>query len=217
MLAGCDTALELFLPLQQTAADLSGNGRNATLAGSPSYAESPFGVGLALNGSSQYATCANNVVFSSDTFGAGIWVRPGGGTGTQRFFALGALGDDIAWTMERRVTGELVCTTNHTNLAGDVDVSPDVGSLPADQWSFVAISKTGTTREISINGALVDTDTLASATIYNASVALSLGVRNRATPDRYFLGRLARASYFSRYVSLDEWRSIMAGFGPFGE
>jgi hypothetical protein len=56
-----------------TWSDLSGNGNNATLTGSPTYVSANSG-SIAFNGSNQYSTVSNNITSGTGDFAVSIWV-----------------------------------------------------------------------------------------------------------------------------------------------
>lgn len=100
------TNLELYAKYDDDLTDASGNGRDGTGTGSPTYTTGKINNGVVLNGSSQYVTHTTGVPIASvSKFSVSVWFRPtslgsyevlfneGGGTNTQRtMLSLGGAG-----------------------------------------------------------------------------------------------------------------------------
>ncbi len=167
-------------------------GHHATLSGAPTYVAGPTaaeGLGLSFNGSSTYATLPAGVADSTDIT-LSTWVKWNGGGAWQRIFDFG---DDTTTNMYLTPTsgdGTMRFAITTSGAAGEeiLDTSP----LPTGQWTHLAVTLSGNTGVLYVDGAprvagriLLDTSDL--------------------TPTRNFLGRSQYADPLFNGV-LDDFR-----------
>jgi hypothetical protein len=220
MIAGADTSLEFFLPLQNTSADNSGKGLTVTPVGTPTYADSPFGRAISLNGTSQFLGIGHASALVSGNFTVCAWAYQASENGVQ---AAGII--DKVQTLDATIScWSLLVRPNRTNyrfsFSADGSTMENVDSAatpPLTTWTFVAATKNGTAIRLMVNGLNDATGTASSATIHAGTNSVGIGARNADKGGTVFWpGRIARPMYFSRALSDNELRSVMAGFSPWG-
>jgi hypothetical protein len=190
------------------AADSSGNGWNATLVNTPTWTPGPFGNALSLaSASSQHATLSAGVVSGVNDFTISAWVKIASFSTYSRIFDFGT-----------GTTNYLFLTPQYTGTAPNAAKlrfairTPSVGeqqltsstALAAGTWAHVAITLTGSTGRMYLNGALVATN--AAMTLKPASLGVTtlnyLGRSQFADP--YLNGSLDDFRIYSRALSAAE-------------
>ena len=141
-----------------TANDASGNGQNATLAGGAAWTTGRQGQGsaLALNGNGAYASLPANVVDTVGDFTIATWVYWNGGQTWSRIFDFGSDTLHYMFLSPRTGRGTLEFVTTLNGNFGEVRAIAPI-ALPAGQWMHVAVTLSGTTCTLYLNGAAVAT------------------------------------------------------------
>jgi fibronectin type 3 domain-containing protein len=142
-----------------TAADSSGNGWNGTLVGGPTWVAGKFNNAINLNGSGQYVTLPIGVVNGLNDFTIAAWVKLASvsnwmrifdfGTGTEAYMFLTPLNDH---------TNTVRYAISTAGYNGEQRIDGPV-PLTAGAWTHVAVTLSGTTGTLYINGTAVSTNT----------------------------------------------------------
>jgi PKD repeat protein len=188
-----------------TTTDNSGNGHTGSISGASWTSSGKYGNALSFDGQNDWITVADsNLLDPTAGLTLEAWVNPSPGGGWRTLIMKEQPGDET-WTLysstEAGVPGAGVRTTGgfHTLRA----LSP----LTASVWTHVALTYSGSTLTIYVNGTVAATRT-ASGTIATSSGALRLGGNN--IWGEYFAGRIDEVRIYNRALSSGEISTDMA-------
>ena len=176
--------------------DLSGNGRNGTLTGGPTYSSADGG-SIVFDGTNDFVQCSGSLTATAATFV--IWMRR---NGTQDDY------DGIIYSRSANATGLSVFgTTNKISYTWNNAVDTytwDSGlTIPDLTWCMVAVSVTST----SATAYLCQSSGITSATNTVSHTSTVLDDVKLAQDDqgaRFFNGRISVAMIYDRALSADE-------------
>jgi len=156
--------LELHLKFDEsggsTATDSSGNGRNATLANGPTFSSGKIGNALVFTASSsRYATLPTGLVSSLNDFTVSTWVKlTSSGTWARIFdFGSGTATNMFLTTTAGANGGKPRFAIKISNSAEQVIDAAD--ALATGVWTHLAVTLSGTTGTLYVNGVAVGTNT----------------------------------------------------------
>ena len=176
--------------------DLSGNGRNGTLTGGPTYSSADGG-SIVFDGTNDFVQCSGSLTATAATFV--IWMRR---NGTQDDY------DGIIYSRSANATGlSFFGTTNKISYTWNNAVDTytwDSGlTIPDLTWCMIAVSVTST----SATAYLCQSSGITSATNTVSHTSTVLDDVKLAQDDqgaRFFNGRIATAMIYDRALSAGE-------------
>ncbi len=171
--------------------DLSGNGLDAMRVGAPRFVTGRFGQALEFDGAADYVQITPRTGDNTDFTFAG-WVNWGGGADWQRVFDLGSDTEHHLF-LTPKAGGLLRFTINGGN--GDQTVTGP--ALTPGEWTHVALTLSGNTGKLFVNGALVGTNTAMTANPADAATTYNYLGRSRFAADPLFKGRLDDLRFLS--------------------
>jgi hypothetical protein len=199
------TGLQLYLDAGQAASysgsgtnwtDLSGNSRNGTLTGGPTYTSADGG-SIVFDGTNDFVQCSGSITATAATFVT--WMRR---NGPQDDF------DGIIYSRGAAATGiSFFGTTNKISYTWNNAVNTytwDSGlTIPDLTWCMIAVSVTST----SATAYLCQSSGITSATntVSHTSTTLDdIKIGQDDLGGRFFTGNIATAMIYDRALSADE-------------
>ncbi|MEO5913773.1 MAG: LamG-like jellyroll fold domain-containing protein [Luteolibacter sp.] len=202
------------------AADISGNGNNGTLVNTPTWVSGYYGNSVNLAGgaagtASQHVTLPTGLTNGLTDFTVSCWVKIGAFVSQSRIFDFGTAttpsataGAYMFLTPQFSTTGTnaakmrfAITTAGYNNEKAIVSST----ALAAGSWAHIAVTLTGNTGRLYLNGDLVGTNatmTLSPSSLGNATLNY-LG-RSRYAADPYLNGALDDFRIYSRALSAGE-------------
>jgi fibronectin type 3 domain-containing protein/regulation of enolase protein 1 (concanavalin A-like superfamily) len=141
-----------------TAADSSGNGWNATLAGGASFAAGKNGNALTLGGSGAYAALPAGAVSGLDDFTISAWVKLNSVSNWARIFDFGTGTNVYMFLSPRNAASGVVRFAITTGGSGSEQKIDGAAALPTGVWTHVAVTLSGGTGTLYVNGTAVGTN-----------------------------------------------------------
>ncbi|WP_158848794.1 glycoside hydrolase family 127 protein [Saccharothrix deserti] len=134
------------------AADATGNGRTATLAGGAGWTTGRSGSAVDLGGSGQHVLLPAGLLTGATAFSVATWVRLDAVTTWARVFDFGTGTGAYLFLTPRSSAGGLrfAITTGGASAEQRIDAS---SPLPAGAWAHVAVTQTGNLGVLYVNGA----------------------------------------------------------------
>jgi len=194
-----------------TAADSSGNGRNATLVNGPVFAPGRIDNALVFaSSSSRYATLPAGLVSALNNFTISTWVNPTTLDNWARVFDFGSgTATNMFLTTQNGATGKPRFAIKISNSAEQLIDGPS--ALSTGVWTHIAVTVSGSTGTLYIDGAAVGTN--------NAMTFRPSGMGNTTQnylgksqyPDPYFNGALDDFRIYGSALSASEIGILAAG------
>jgi hypothetical protein len=175
-----------------TASDATGNGNNGTLLDGAAWAAGKHNKALQLNGSGAYVSLPTGFISGLNDFTISTWVYWSGSSSWQRIFDFGA---DIG----RSDTGRYMFLTPQGGGTVRFAIASSGGAngeqringtaaLPRLQWVHVAVTLSGTTGTLYVNGAAVGTNTSMSLSPFQLRGTTNNWLGRSQYKDPYFSG-----------------------------
>ena len=194
-----------------TAADATGNGWNATLVNSPAWTTGYLRYGVSFPATaSQYATLPTGIASGLTDFTISTWVKVNAFATWQRIFDFGTGTTNYMFLTTQGTAGagrpRFAIRTPSVNEQG-IDSSI---ALVAGAWTHVAVTRTGNTARLYINGVLAGTNTgtTLSPSILGATTQNYLAKSQWNDP--YLNGALDDFRIYSRALSASELAALAA-------
>ncbi|HEX5192630.1 MAG TPA: arabinofuranosidase catalytic domain-containing protein [Solirubrobacteraceae bacterium] len=169
-----------------------------------------IGKALQLNGDGEYAQLPNGIVSGLHDFTISTWVNPSANLPWSRIFDFGTGTGDFMFMTLSAGGGPLIFSD--TNPAGVVQTLFAPGQLPLNTWSHVAVTLSGTTGTLYIDGKAVDTNTNMTTTPADLGVTTQNWIgHSQFVADPFLDATVDDFQIYSRALSAGEIAALAAG------
>ena len=196
------------------AADSSGNGKNGTLVNGPTWVGGAIGNALNLDGSNDYVSMPTGVVNGLNNFTIATWVNLDSVSNWARVFDFGAgTTVNMFLTPRNSLTGvvRFAITTSGNGAEQPINGS---APLPTGAWTHVAVTRSGNTGTLYVNGAIVGSNnnmTLNPSSLGNTN---QNWIGRSQYPDPYLDGRVDDFRIYNRALSASEVNNLASPGQP---
>jgi hypothetical protein len=197
-----------------TAADSSGYGFNATLVNGPTFAAGKINNALGFaSASSQYATLPTGIVSALGDFTVSAWVKPTTLDSWARVFDFGSGTNTYMYLTTK--SGDLLKPRFAIKIGDGAEQQINAGSaLPTGVWTHVAVTLSGTTGTLYINGVADGTNSTITSTPSAMGATTQNYLGKSQWNDPYLNGALDDFRVYSRALSASEITQLAAGQLP---
>jgi hypothetical protein len=173
-----------------TASDASGNGHAATLINGPLWTTGRSGNAISLDGTNDYLALPTGVVTDLSDFTIATWVYWNAAQTWARIFDFGSGTGRYMYLCPKTGGGAVRFCTTVDGGYGEQGIN-GTAALPTGQWAHVAVTLSGTTATLYVNGVAVGSNTaVAHAPFRLAATTQNWIGRSQYSADPYFNGKL---------------------------
>ncbi|HZJ66073.1 MAG TPA: beta-L-arabinofuranosidase domain-containing protein [Kofleriaceae bacterium] len=192
-----------------SAADASGNpaGGPATLVGGASFGAGRVANALRLDGTSGYARLPSGLLSNVGDFTVSAWVNLAAATQWSRIFDFGSGTGSYMFLTPRSSAGTMRFAIT-TGGAGGEQVINGSSALATGAWKHVAVTATGTTGILYVDGAEVGRATISLRPSSLGSTTATFVGKSQYTADPFLNGQVDQLRIYSRAMSATEVRSL---------
>jgi hypothetical protein len=191
-----------------SAADATGNGKTASLAGGTSWSAGRAGNAVSLDGSTGYVRLPNGIVDGIADFTVACWVRLSAVATWSRVFDLGSGTTSYMFLTPRSSAGTARFAITTSGAGGEQQINAPA-ALPAGTWAHVAVTLAGNLAVLYAGGAEVARNS--AVTVRPGAIIASsqnyLG-RSQYSGDPFLAGALDDFRLYSRALSAAEIQSL---------
>ena len=189
-----------------TAADASGNNNTATLNGTTSYAAGKINNALVLDGSTGYASLPAGIVSSLNNFTISAWVKASSVSTWSRVFDFGT--GTTAYMFLTLNAGSYPRFAITTNSNGSEQVINGTTAFTTGVWHHVAVTLSGTTGTLYIDGVAVASNTGMTLKPSSLGSTTQNYIGKSQWSDPYLNGSVDDFRIYSRALSASEISSL---------
>ncbi len=202
---------------ENDATDSGGAGLDGTLVNTPTFTTGQIGQAVNLDGSNQHVTMPTGIVSTLSNFTFATWVRRDTTGLWRRIFDYGTGTTAYMFLTAQNGSTNVVRFAITTGGAGTEQVINGTAALPIAQWVHVAVTKSGNTGTLYVNGSQVGQNTgmtLGPSSLGNT--ANNWIGRSQYAADTYFDGRVDDFRIYNRGLTGVEVAALAAGTVPAG-
>jgi hypothetical protein len=182
--------------------DSSGNGKNATLNGSPAYVTGKSGNAINLSGSSQYVSMPGGIISGLNNFTIATWVKITTLSTWSRIFDFGT-GTTVNMFLTPQ-SGNGVRFAITTGGSGNEQRINGSSALATGTWVHVAVTLSGNTGTLYVNGAAAGTNTNMTLRPSSLGTTGNNYIGRSQYSDPYLNGQIDNFRIYNRALSAAE-------------
>ena len=199
------TQLHTWLTFDQgsgtTAADATANGHNATLVNGPLWVAGRSGNAVSLDGVDDYLALPTGALTDLSDFTIATWVFWNAAQTWTRIFDLGSGTGRYMYLTPKNGSGVVRFATTVDGNYGEQGINGSA-AVPTGQWVHVAVTLSGTTGTLYVNGVAVGTNTAIVHAPFRLAVTTQNWIgRSQYTGDPCFNGKLDDFRIYSGALS----------------
>ncbi|BCJ75705.1 hypothetical protein CS0771_52490 [Catellatospora sp. IY07-71] len=187
-----------------SAADATGNGKTATLAGGATWVAGRTGNAVNLSGTAQYVSLPSGILAGASAFSVATWVRLDTRTNWARLFDFGSNTTSNLFLVPSSSSGTARFAITNSGSGGEQRINAPA-ALPTGAWTHVAVTVGGGVGILYVNGAEVARN--AAMTLTPASLGSTsqnwIG-RSQYSGDPYLDGAVDSFRVYSRVLTASE-------------
>ncbi len=194
------------------ASDASGNGKNATLAGNPTWVAGKSGNAVNLSGSSQYLNLPVGIVSSLNDFTIATWVKLDTLNTWSRIFDFGTGAGTNMFLTPTSGSGIRFAIT--TGGAGSEQRISGSSALTANAWTHVAVTLAGNIGILYLNGQEIARNTTMTLRPSSLGNTTNNYIGRSQYADPYLDGQIDDFRIYDRSLTVAELQALMSGSTP---
>ncbi len=190
-----------------SAADSSGNGKTATLAGTTTWVAGRSANAVHLDGSSGYAKLPNGILANVNDFTVAAWVKLDSVPAWSRVFDFGTGTGSYMFLTPKSGSGtaRFAITTGGWSTEQQIN---GTAALPSGAWTHVAVTLAGNTGTLYVNGAAVGSNTGITLRPSSLGGTTQTWLGRSQYADPYLPGALDNMRLYSRALAASEISSL---------
>lgn len=197
------------LPFETNPLDASGFGNNGVASGCPVYTNGHNGQALSFDGTNTVVTLPSNIA-RSNAFTFAAWVNWSGGANWQRLFDFGNSTTHYLFLTPSSGSGTLRFAIKN----GGSEQIVETAALPANQWRHVAVTLSGNTARLYVNGVLQAQNTGFSITPATFNPRVNFLGKSQFPADPMFKGLLDEVLITDSALSAAQIASLQTNTPP---
>jgi hypothetical protein len=170
-----------------------------------------LGNAVSLCGNNEYTKLPSGIVSGLHDFTISAWVNPSANSAWSRVFDFGNGTSDYMFLTLNAGGGPIRFAITNSGAGGEQQIN-GTGTLPLNTWSHVAVTVSGNTGTLYVNGKVAGTNT--NMTVYPADLGATtqnyLG-RSQFPTDPYLNGELDDVGVYSSALSADQVATLASG------
>jgi DUF1680 family protein len=187
-----------------SAADATGNGRTATLAGGATWIAGRSGNAVNLSGSSQYVSAPAGILAGATAFSIATWVRLDAITTWARLFDFGTGTSANMFLTPRSSANTARFAITSSGAGGEQRINAP-SALPTGAWTHMAVTVGGGVGILYVNGAEVARNSAMTLTPANLGSTTQNWIgRSQYSGDPYLDGAVDSFRVYSRVLTASE-------------
>ncbi len=212
--AAVNAVLRAYLPFDETggtlAGDASGFGRSGTLVNGPLRAAGAVANAVDLDGTDDYVSLPAGIVSGLGDFTIAAWIYPDANAAWARLFDFGTGTDNYVFLAP--TNGSVLRFAIRTPSVGEQQLS--AAPLPAATWSHVAVTLSGNTATLYVNGVSVATNTAMTLRPSSLGITTNNWIGRAQFADPYLNGRVDDFRIYGRALTVAEVNSLRGLTAP---
>ncbi|MFD0671425.1 DUF5695 domain-containing protein [Cohnella sp. GCM10027633] len=197
-----------------SAADTSGNGKTGTLNGGASFAAGQSGNAVTLNGTNGYVSMPSGIANGATSVTIATWVKATSLSNWTRIFDIGTGTSNYMFLSPQPGGAGLRFAITSSGNGSEQQINSTT-AFPTGVWKHVAVTISGSTGRLYVDGVQVGTNT--SMTLTPSSLGNTtqnwIG-RSAFSGDPYFNGQIDDFRIYSRALSASEISALAGGVTP---